>query len=782
VSGPLEGLRVVDCSSGLAGTRASGLLADCGADVIWVEPPGGDPQRETLAVAYAVFNRGKRSIAIDPRDAAERELLHALVASADVLLRTDDPGGTRWPGLEWERVHAAAPALVHVSISGFGSEGPLAGLPAHEALVHALVGTMGEQAGHRDGPIFEGLPFAGIGAAYLALIGALAALYRRGIDGAGRRVETSLYDGALAYLSMLWGDWDAKLPRPAPGTSRVVANSYRCADDEYLGLHTGAVGGFGRLMALLGLADRIPSSPDGRDMGIPLTPEQKELLAAELPRQLASQPRALWTRRLLAADLCAVPHLRPGEVLDAPQARHNGMVLALDDPKLGRIEQVGPVLRFDATPLEVCRCAPRAGEHRDPIVAELEALATRPWPAAREPDAARPLLDGVRILDLGAFYAGPYSSRLLAELGADVIKLEPVAGDPMRGLRHVFRSAQLGKRSLAVDLKAPELDAARTALARWADVVHHNMRPGAAERLGMGDAQLRALNPALVYLHAPGWGSSGPAHARQSFAPLLSGYVGAGFESAGRFNPPLFPVGNEDPGNGLVGAIAILMALLWRQHTGLGQRIENPQLNAAMAHMAHVVRRHDGEVLGAGRLDPLQMGVGPLERLYATRDGWLCLVAQSDAEIDALGRALGVDLLADPRFATRESRDVHEYALTSLLGELFEKRATADWLDALHTAGAPAAEPAPRNDANFLRDPQNQRSGRALEFEHPVEGRVRQVGSLLRVSDCAAVPARLSPELGEHSEAILAWLGYSAAAIARLRERGSLRQSPRAGA
>ena len=128
---------------------------------------------------------------------------------------------------------------------------------------------------------------------------------------------------------------------------------------------------------------------------------------------------------------------------------------------------------------------------------------------------------------------------------------------------------------------------------------------------------------------------------------MMSGYAGIGLDCAGQFNPPLFPTGNEDPGNGLLGAAAVLMALLHRRRTGDGQYVENPQLNATMAHMAHAVRRADGTVLGVGRLDPLQLGNSATERLYETADGWVCIVAATEASVAALTRIAGVDLVAD---------------------------------------------------------------------------------------------------------------------------------------
>ena len=164
---------------------------------------------------------------------------------------------------------------------------------------------MAEQAGHREGPIFEGLPQAALGAAYLAFIGTLAALYRRSFDGIGRHVETSLLDGALAYHSMLWSESDASVAalaaqgvaQSSTAGTRLVTRSFVCSDGLYIGIHTGAVGAFGRLMKVLELDDRIPASASGLDMGVPLTAEQMALLETELHRRIAAEPRAHWVRR-----------------------------------------------------------------------------------------------------------------------------------------------------------------------------------------------------------------------------------------------------------------------------------------------------------------------------------------------------------------------------------------------------------------------------------------------------------------------------------------------------
>jgi crotonobetainyl-CoA:carnitine CoA-transferase CaiB-like acyl-CoA transferase len=764
VNGPLAGLRVVDCSTGLAGPRATGVLADYGADVLWVEPPGGDPWRVYEPTATSVFARSKRGLTLDVADASSRAELFELLADADVFVENWPPAIASSLGLEYGALHERAPRIVHCSITGFGPEGTHADVAEREALVHAIVGTMSAQAGHRDGPIFQGLPFASIGAAYLAVIGILGALLRRVEDAHGRHVETSLLDGALAYHSMLWGESDEAVAASEPVLSagarstsgmRIITRSFECADGEYLGIHTGAVGGFGRLMQVLGLDDRVPPSETGLDMGVPLTPEERVVVEHEVPAIFASKPRHVWVDALLAADVCAIEHLHPCEVFDQPQAVHNEMVVEVDDPALGRVQQVAPPAKF--SPLST-QLASKAGAIRD-FLTQVGG-GSGEWSVDR-----RPLFDGIKVLDIGAYYAGPYSSRLLADLGADVIKLEPTRGDALRGLERPFFSAQAGKRSLAADVKDPELRPAVEHLLRWADVVHHNLRPGAAERLGLDWETVRGINPRIVYLYAPGWGSSGPHAARQSFAPMMSGYVGVTYEVAGQFNPPLPPTGNEDPGNGLLGAAAILMALLEREHTGVGRYVENPQLNATMAHMAHAVRvRATGEVVGAGRLDPAQLGFGALERLYEMADGWMCVVALDDRERDALAPVVDAELAT-----------MNDGQRADAIARAFAARKTDELLSDLRGAGVPAAEPVGPNNHALMNDPEYRRTGRVAECGHPTKGNVREIGVLVRVSD-ARVPAhRLAPELGEHSAEILRDAGYSDEEIAALRARGAVK-------
>jgi crotonobetainyl-CoA:carnitine CoA-transferase CaiB-like acyl-CoA transferase len=771
MAGPLEGIRVIDCSRGTAGARMTWFLADYGADVIWVEPPGGDPWRHELAVPYAVYNRNKRSVELDLHDPAGRDALFGLIESADVFIETWRPGVAERLGLGYDELHARFPALVYCSISGYGAHAD-ADMPGYGSLVHAAAGMMGAQFGHREPPIFLALPQASNGAAYMALVGALAALYRREDDGCGRRVETSLVDGVIAYMAQGWGygESSAEQSIAAFGAPRFVTRTFMCKDEEWVGLSTFGRGAFDRLMKVLGIEDRVPPI-DGVDVMAQLSPEEAQIVFFEVPDIFMTQPREVWLQRLLEADIAVIPALRPGEVFDEPQAIHSQMVVEVDDPVLGRIEQVAPPVRFDDTPGEVRAPAPTVGQHTDEVFAETRPVAARGTGAVDE----RPLLDGVRILDLGHWYAGPFSSRLLAELGADVIKLEPPVGDGMRGFDRAFAAAQAGKRGIAADLKDPELAELRHKLLEWADVVHHNLRVGVAERLGLAYDQVRAINPEVVYLDAPGWGSTGPETQRQSFAPLMSGYVGAAYELGGEHNPPIYPSANEDSGAGMLGAVTLLMALLHRRRTGKGQNVELPQLNSTMSDVAHIVRRADGSVAGGAGLDPLQLGTTAVCRLYTTADGWVCIVAPTDAEFDALTKVLDLDLDGDGRFATGADRAEHSYELGQLIAGAVELQETANLVADLRAAGVPAVSPVMDGNRMFMDDPESIRLGRVGEFRHPRFGRVREVALPVRIDGTKLPEHRRGPEFGEHTDEILGWAGYGPEEIARLRERNAVR-------
>ncbi|HVM67507.1 MAG TPA: CaiB/BaiF CoA-transferase family protein [Acidimicrobiales bacterium] len=373
--GTLDGLTVIDASWGRAGPMATGLLADHGADVVRVEPPGGDPYRHV--VSRAAYDRGKQSLVLDLRTAEGATAMDRLLDGADVFVQSWQPGTAERLGLGYDAVHARYPRLVYCAITGYGIDGALAGRKGYESLVAARVGTMTmPSAQGQDGrPVYPGVPIGGIGAGLLAVIGIMAALVERESTGEGQRVDTSIYDGALSFLNMFWEGLE-NLPDEAPGQAaartprRFIMGSMRCADGEYLGVHTGAAGSFNRLMDALELSDRVPPPPGNREKVVPLTDEEAAVVRDEVPRVFASQPRAHWLARLRAYDVCAIPVLRPGEALSEPQSVYNHVVVELDDPDVGKVAEVGVASRM-ADPGHVGGPAPVPGQDTDAVLARV---------------------------------------------------------------------------------------------------------------------------------------------------------------------------------------------------------------------------------------------------------------------------------------------------------------------------------------------------------------------------------------------------------------------------
>ncbi len=779
--GLLGDVTVLDLTWGIGGPLGGMLLADNGADVIKVEPPGGDPFR--FIPAYHVWNRGKRSIVLNLKEEAGRAQLLDLCARADILLESFQPGTAERLGIGYEALHASYPRLIYASISGYGQDSARRDQPGYEPLVAAWLGLTSEQQGYRPGPRFSAFPIASYGAAFLMLTGVLGALHARKTTGAGQRIDASMVDGVFSLATMNW-KWTERpghkvdmienrptLPRRHLMTMGLLA----CADGKYLQIHTGVPGRFAAALEVLGILDSITPAPPHLEKNAPLTDAERAHLLAEIPRLLKTLPRAHWLEKFQAADVACLPVDPPGVAFEDPQALHDGSIASLDDPELGAIRMLGPVLRCAAAPPRIGRAAPRIGEHTVELLREAARAAP---PAALGPErpqhhALNHPLQGVRIVDFGSFYAGPAASKILGDLGADVIKIEPLQGDPFRSSPSPFHPGQRGKRSLAVDIKTPEGRTIAHQLVSRADIVTHNMRPGVAERLGLGYEALALLRPGLIYLYSPGFGSSGPRANLPVFAPLLSAMCGLQWQSSGRGNPPVqWWISNEDQVGGALGAIWLLMGLHHQRNTGQSLLLESSLFNSALFAASEVITRPDGESVFRFELDAGQTGYGPLCRLYRAADGWVMLVVMLDTEWKDLTRVAGLEsLAADARFADRRARDANAGALAAALEAWFAARTADASSQALASCKVPAQIAQPSRTTSYFLDEENVRSGRVVEYFYPDLGRLREQGHAVRFSATPGLIRGPAPLLGEHTRDILCELGYSKEQAADLRAR-----------
>jgi crotonobetainyl-CoA:carnitine CoA-transferase CaiB-like acyl-CoA transferase len=383
------------------------------------------------------------------------------------------------------------------------------------------------------------------------------------------------------------------------------------------------------------------------------------------------------------------------------------------------------------------------------------------WPDDGPP-ATGPLR-GVRVLDLTTVVMGPAATQMLGDLGADVVKIETAGGDSMRwigpwrtpGMGPLFLQANRNKRSVVLDLKAPEGNAQALRLALRADVLVSNVRPQGLARLGLDYDGVRAINPGIIYCSAVGFGSGGPSAGKAVYDDLTQAASGiAGLFGAVDGAPRYAPVNICDRVVGLYVANAVTAALYHRLNTGEGQQIEVPMFETMaqfvladhMGGAAFVPAKGD---MGYKRL--LSRTRGP----YPTLDGYLAVVVYTDKHWRAFTQLVGTpDLLdSDPRFASQETRTRHAEDVGRFLSERLAARTTADWLDRLHDADIPAC---PVNAIEDLFEDPHLKAVELFEpMDHPTEGPVMNARFPVRFSATPADVRRLAPNLGEHNDEIL---------------------------
>jgi crotonobetainyl-CoA:carnitine CoA-transferase CaiB-like acyl-CoA transferase len=380
-------------------------------------------------------------------------------------------------------------------------------------------------------------------------------------------------------------------------------------------------------------------------------------------------------------------------------------------------------------------------------------------------DAKTPLA-GVKVIDFGAFVAGPFTSCVLADYGADVIKIEPLTGDPNRSIFRSWTSVNRDKRAITLDLKTPEGLAIAQQLCVAADVVTSNFRPGVSARLGIDAKTLHALKPSLIVLESAAYGTTGPRADGAGFDMCFQALCGHDWRAGGVGNKPLWNrTSMVDFAAGSIGAVGVLQHLYQRARTGAGFELGAGLLNAGLYLLSELVQQADGQFVGAPALHPEQTGYHPAEQLYEASDGWVAIAARGDAMAARLVEALGLgDAIRIPRakWGAPEATSLAAAIRSRSVDELVRILERAQvWAEACCTNG----ERANLDDADFAR------LGTLYSAEHPQYGNVRQVGPLARLEGVSRRARMHAPLPGEHTDAILAELGYAPDAVADLRAR-----------
>jgi crotonobetainyl-CoA:carnitine CoA-transferase CaiB-like acyl-CoA transferase len=375
-------------------------------------------------------------------------------------------------------------------------------------------------------------------------------------------------------------------------------------------------------------------------------------------------------------------------------------------------------------------------------------------------------LEGIRVVDLTSYIAGSYGAMMLADLGADVVKVEALEGDSFRELPGFF-GWNRGKRSIALNLKTPEGREVVERLARAADVVMENWRPGVADRLGVGHQHLLALNPRLIYLSVTAFGSTGPYADRPGFDPLLQA-LGGLMTLQGFGGPPQYlRTAPTDYYTAALGCQAVLAALFVRERTGKGQRIETSLLRGVLALQSGIVLDYPTK--------PTLLRDNPTYRLYKGSDGhWFFVACGNQSFWTKLCQAMDMESFADdPRFGSWLLRLQNNQALLPILEKRFGEKTRDEWLAILAAHDIPAAPV--KTVLEFMDDPAVQHHDMVHEYDHPDVGRLRLMGQPIAFTDTPTRDPGPPPTLGQHTDEVLKEAGYDAVTINELRAKKVVR-------
>ncbi|HUS96751.1 MAG TPA: CoA transferase, partial [Hyphomicrobiaceae bacterium] len=638
MAGALDDILVLDLTRHGAGALATMFLGDNGARVVRLL------EQQDLVLrtgGFRVWDRGKECIVCCHRGGlheGKEDKLAALIKKADVLVE-DYPPSERPLDLAHDRLAKLNPRLVSCSITGYGEHGPYRDEPAVDELVLARAGVLSGLPGFRPAPVYAVHPLPSTGAALLAALGIAAALYQREVSGLGQPVATSLLAGALIYHPKVDGEHlTPNAFQTNPYGSAPFYSVYQCADGEWIQLGCVHAGFIARAARLMEIGELLADPVYGKGI-LPQTREADGHLRSAVARVMNTRSYDDWAGIFEANDIPFARSRFTQDGLDDPQVRHNEMVVRLNDPEVGPIEQMGAPIKLSATP-------GRAGHPRSAEPVGIASLLTQKteqgWPRqftdASTGDQSLPL-SGVRVLEITNLIAGPIAGRLLADLGADVMKLEPPQGDMSRPIgRTYFYSVNYAKRSVCIDTATPDGKGLVARIAATCDVLLANLRPGATKRMGIGNH----TDPRLIEVQISGYGLTGPYAHRPGIDPLAQALMGLQRAQGGDGNPPSFPaqLAPTDFTTGTMAALGTVLALLARRRgAGTGQCVDVNLLDGGIVLSSEWFTRYENRP-ERPLVDKGQYGTGPFHRLYEVTDGFLFVSASHDNERQAMIRAL----------------------------------------------------------------------------------------------------------------------------------------------
>ena len=734
----LNDIIVIDASQGKAAALCSMLLADNGARIIKIgqsrDHMDSDPE-------FAILDRGKEFCAVSLE---EKDKIEKLISVADVLVDDLDVGDDRKKNLDFVDLASLNPGLVHCSITPFGTAGPARKEPHIPDLVKARMGIFYSAPGFREGHIYVVHPIVEVGAGILAAQGVVAALFSRLSTLSGRRLETSLMAGALLFTPVAGG---TSVPQQTRNSTAVGGapfySVYECGDGKWLQLGCIHLGFIDQASSVMGIADVLldPKYGGGR---IPENDSARKELFEIVKNVMKSDSSGNWASRFEEADVPFAIVASVSEAMINSQVIHNGLIHELNDPVLGEMTQYGLTLQLSDTPGHIRGPRKEIGWNDLELSSQQQDYVLSPTPLATELP-----LEGVKIGDITNVIAGPVAGRLLADLGADVLKIETLTGDFSRGPSPIFRSLNANKRSISIDSKNPDGRKTLQHIVSECDALVANLRPGATERMGIGGQQLREINPTIVETHVTAFGWDGPLSSRPGVDPLAQAYMGLQHAQGGEGNQPsyLSHLAPCDYSGGALAAYGTILGLYVKKKTGIGQKIDTNLLNMGTLMVNGDFASFEGKE--PRRLsDPGQYGMSDFRRLYKTSDGWIFVSAEGNNKYLQLLEAMNV--------RNDSCIDLKKHSCIGIdLENEFVERDSEYWLKLLASNGISAAPSVEYVSSNIFEDSQLIANGMVCKKELDKEKELLLIQRYINFVGSRDPVLYPTPDLGEHTVEIL---------------------------
>jgi crotonobetainyl-CoA:carnitine CoA-transferase CaiB-like acyl-CoA transferase len=644
----------------------------------------------------------------------------------------------------------------------------------------------------RAGPVFSALQVGVHACAQSAVAGILAALLARGENGAGRLVETSLLQGMLPYemgamIGTQFADQFPDLlplitaPPAQPPMPSLFYHPAQAGDGLWMQFGNLLPHLFDNFLIATELIDVVTDEDFNPKQLLLKTPEKQEAFRLRMLNRIQERSAAEWMQDFISdGGIVATTYQTSQQALQDPDIVANGHVIERQNGGL----QLGPVARLTDTPAQ-----PGEDATTDDSWA-LQWLAN-PRPQAKDTSPETLPLTGIRVVEIATIIAAPLGAAFLADMGAEVIKIEQLGGDPFRGMLAGLGSARVnvGKRSMSINLKTATGLKIVLDLLKDADVMIHNFRPGVPERLGISYSQVSAINSDIIYLQCNGYGSNGPGASRPSTHPIPGAAMGGVMYQMGEHLPEALQDAeglktwcrrlmranevNPDPNTALVVTTSVMLGLLARQKTGTGQQILVDMFGANAYANSDDFLTYPGKQ-PRSMPDTDLFGLSPIYRLYpCAEQQWVFLGLNTSREIQQFCNALKAANLPAPD--ANEMRTGDE-SLIKALTNLFSSKNARQWQSLLGHLGCVQADgPAPNQF--WTENEQVKAMHLTSEVEHPAWGRYRRHGAVV-MFDGKQQPLAAPPLAGQHNSALLSQLGYSKAQIDALYQQGTLWQEP----